>query len=127
MDGRSCFRAILWFAAVVALAPLGCGGGETKEYCSVQGTVTFHGKPIDNGSILFQPTAGGPGVQVDIKSGHYQADRVPVGKARVEIQAYKETPGGGTPLTLIPANAPGNNQTVEIDQESKTMDFKVGQ
>ena len=42
--------------ALVALAPLGCGGG--PEYADVDGTVTLDGKPLPDVEVVFMPNPG---------------------------------------------------------------------
>ena len=53
--------------ALLLAVLIGCGGGGTKR-ASVEGSVSYYGKPIDNGSITFCPGLGGREI--------YQAGRV---------------------------------------------------
>jgi hypothetical protein len=58
------------------------------------GAVSYEGKPIANGDILFYPIEGttGPVSGAAISDGHYEANGkggVPIGKHRVEIRAYR--------------------------------------
>ena len=72
-------------AGMVAVA--GCGADDGTA--DVSGTVSFEGKPIENGSINFIATDGkGTGGGV-IKDGKYAATKVPVGPAKVQISGSK--------------------------------------
>src|SRR4051812_34682504 len=80
-------------ASLVAAAVLaaGCGG---PAGVPVSGTVSWDGKPMPDGKILFEdedpktPPASG-----DVKGGKYSL-RVPPGKKKVRITASREVPGG---------------------------------
>ena len=69
----------------------GCG-----RRASVQGTVTFDGTPIDNGSITFVPeSSGGQKASAQIKDGKYsiESERGPSpGKYKVEVTWMKVPP-----------------------------------
>lgn len=78
------------------IVSFGCGGApEGPQRVSVEGEVTFHGKPLEQGAILFIPTGDtrGPSAGATIKAGKYYLphDRGPIiGELRVEIQADPE-------------------------------------
>ena len=83
-------------AAAALLAVLGATGcGRTgPALVTVKGSVTFDGKPVETGEILFRAADGlvathaGP-----IAAGGYQV-RLPVGAKRVEIIATRPITGG---------------------------------
>lgn len=56
------------------LAVAGCGGKEPPRY-HVSGAVSYGGKPVPGGYILFQPDAGkgntGPATLVQVEDGRY--------------------------------------------------------
>lgn len=61
---------------VIGLATaIGCGGGDGPKRYDLSGTVTFDGKPIPAGSIIFQPNASagntGPQGAAEIRDGKY--------------------------------------------------------
>jgi hypothetical protein len=63
-------------ACVPALLVLaGCGGGSDPSRFELAGTVSYDGKPVPAGFIIFKPDAAagnsGPGAQVDIRDGKY--------------------------------------------------------
>ena len=84
-------RSICGFAGFLAVlfALVGCDSG--PPMAEVKGTVTFEGKPVEEGAIRFEavdgksPTAGGT-----IKDGQYSA-KVPVGAMKVAISGSKGT------------------------------------
>lgn len=72
-----------WFAVCA-----GCG----KSPTTVQGTVTFDGQPVANGSIVFEPADGaGPTAGGQIVQGKYQLADVAPGDKIVRITAIRET------------------------------------
>ena len=44
--------------AVLGLVVGGCGGNERLPTASVEGKVLYHGKPLEFGSVVFQPNSG---------------------------------------------------------------------
>lgn len=83
-------------AALLLMCFAGCGGSsDGPPRVPVEGEVTFHGQPVEKGSILFIPTGGtsGPRTGTAIESGRYAlaGDRGPViGTLRVEIRADRD-------------------------------------
>lgn len=80
---------------VVGLAWIvGCGEAPPQQ-AAVHGRVTYRGKPIEQGKIVFHPVAPLKGLPTgaDIVNGSYTInENGPVlGKYRVEIQAYRKT------------------------------------
>jgi hypothetical protein len=82
-----CIYPATVFAVAVGFL-LGCAGGsDTGE---VSGTVTYDGKPVEDGAISFFPSDGkGPTAGGTIKNGKYTATKVPVGTAKVSISGSK--------------------------------------
>lgn len=82
------------FAMVAVVLLSGCE--KDTGLVIVSGTVSYQGKPIEEGSIRFIPTADtkGPTSGATIQNGTYEAKArggVPVGSHRVEIQAMRPT------------------------------------
>src|SRR5262245_51122582 len=100
-------RDCLWFclvAAVIALA--GCGPDEpVHEYGKVRGTVTYQGKPLDHGRVIFQH-ASGRAVETQINpDGTYELNAV-VGETRVAVDCRKpDRQLGGVRKELIPGES----------------------
>ncbi len=86
---------IRWFRMASALAIFGAvaalvGCGDSVKTADVSGTVTYDGKPVEEGAISFVPADGkGPSGGGTIKDGKYTATKVPVGNAKVRISAAK--------------------------------------
>lgn len=120
--------------AVLALAWLtlaaGCGSGQ-MPVAPVQGKVLYRGKPLEFGSVIFQPQAGpaasGP-IQPDGSfrlSTYGRDDGAVIGKHRVLVTCYEnQRPGGAPPdphkepgagHTLIPPVYATFNSPLEIE------------
>jgi hypothetical protein len=69
----------------------GCGGGDGLDRYRITGTVTYNGKPVEFGSIFFEPTESvgkiAPTAYLPVRDGKYDAgDEGPVkGKYRVVV------------------------------------------
>jgi hypothetical protein len=73
---------------------IGCGADKpTFPAARLEGNVTVDGKPITEGNLQFVPRDVGqaPVTGAAIVDGRYLAERVPLGKLRVVINATKET------------------------------------
>jgi len=68
---RFCAAACLPVLVVLA----GCGSGSGPARFDLSGTVTYDGKPVPAGYIVFNPDAAagnsGPGTSADIRDGRY--------------------------------------------------------
>jgi hypothetical protein len=123
----------------------GCGGGGGA---TVSGSVTYDGQPVGDGTITFLPADGkGPTVGGPIAGGRYSVSGVLPGAKVVQITAVKavkfaqssaemaqqaadrKAKGDATGLIesadVIPANAEGNNATVEVKAGAQTHDFAL--
>lgn len=98
---------------IAAMLPLATGCNQGIPRAEVHGKVTLDGKPIPNGDIRFVPTSG-PVWSARIIDGNYATagtKGVPVGKLRVEIQAFR-TPT----IASSPAAADTNNDAIPMEQ-----------
>jgi hypothetical protein len=78
---RRCTGVLLGLLLLCSLAA-GCG----KPKGSVSGKVTFKGKPLTAGFVIFTPEKG-PAVNASINSeGKYKAENVPVGTAKISVR-----------------------------------------
>src|SRR5262245_51308581 len=98
-DGATGWGLMAWGCAV-ALTASGCGGGKIP----VSGSVFFAGKPIEEGTILFEPVDGkGPTTGGFVTEGNYElggeAGALP-GEKIVRIVALRKTG------RMIPAGSP---------------------
>lgn len=93
-SGRKTSGALA-IALIVAMT-VGCGEKETgPERATINGTVTFNGKPIEKGMIEFIPTGNtkGPTSGGAIENGKYEiAEKGPtLGPHKVQIRATRNT------------------------------------
>ncbi|OAI42240.1 hypothetical protein AYO40_01910 [Planctomycetaceae bacterium SCGC AG-212-D15] len=108
-------RRLLLFVSVTALLlSAGCGAPAVKTH-PVSGTVTWNGKPLPDGDILFMPTDPGKvpesGLIVD---GKFEMNAKP-GPNRVEIRACRPSKfdpvmGATSPEPYLPGRY--NNQSI---------------
>ncbi len=102
---RRRFGVILIFAACLC----GCGSDLRFDTATVTGTVTYNGKPLDHGEVVFVPLEGTPGPQAvgtiqtdgsfEMRSGNVPG--VAVGKHRVTVHCRGElTPEQAKSLAL---------------------------
>jgi hypothetical protein len=121
--------AAVFFLAVALIA--GCGNDQSAE---VSGTVTYDGKPIEDGAITFipdnGPTAGGM-----IKDGKYTT-KVVVGSSKVKISSSKVVGskalyGMGSPERPVTAEAlpakynSASELRYDVKTGSQTKDFDL--
>ncbi len=104
-------RTLFLFATfcIMASTMVGCGGSSGElEKAGVNGTVTYQGKPVEDGEVRLVPIKGtkGPASVGIINKGEYTImarGGVPVGTHRVEIEAYLPIPGA-KPYTAAQAD-----------------------
>lgn len=114
--------------AVCLLFFTGCGGGsDAPTTVKVEGTVTFDGEPLSEGSIVFDPTDGKGGSSAGgIQNGTFTFDSQ-LGQKKVLISASRDTGKKDQydePITESYIPAKYNSQTtltadVKADGENK--------
>ena len=128
---------------LLGLAAAGCGGG-----AAVSGNVTYDGQPVENGAITFVSADGkGPTAGAQISEGFYRVKEISPGEKIVQIEEFKnvalvqttaelqqqaeeaaqrgQTADPAEPPATIPADAEGNNATVEVKPGKQTIDFHL--
>lgn len=98
-------RALL--AALVALAPAGCGGTDSGAH--VRGTVTFKGEPVPHGRVYFDAdqvtNPGGQQGYADIVAGRYDTavkGKPPsAGPVLIRVEGLKPPAPDGTHTLLF--------------------------
>jgi len=87
--------------AALILLLAGCGGPSRPATAPVSGRVTYQGKPVPLGQIVFYPENGRPAVGSIGPDGSYRlttfetvGDGATPGRYRVTIQAMRVTGGG---------------------------------
>ena len=97
-----------WGAMGLVVALLGMCAGCGSKLATVQGNVTFDGKPVEQGSIVFEPADGaGPVAGGTIEKGTYRLageGGVVPGKKLVRIIAVRPT---GRKIEAGPPTPPG--------------------
>ncbi|MEW4562751.1 hypothetical protein AB1K70_09505 [Bremerella sp. JC770] len=96
MSNRAMRRGLPWLTASVLMSVVlmaGCTGNSGPAKYPVSGTVTYQGKPVENGAIILFPTNSGGGMQDGIKivDGKFEGEAT-AGPKRVFIEAKREGP-----------------------------------
>ena len=91
---------------VLILLAVGCGGPSRPATAPVCGHVTYQGKPVPLGQIVFYPEKGRPamgaigGRQLSVDNLRDRRRRAVPGRYQVTIQAMRTIGGGARPKTL---------------------------
>jgi hypothetical protein len=135
--GPRSWRIVLAGLCLAALG--GCG----KESVLLEGTVSYDGKPVAEGSISLYPVnSQGPVCGGEIRDGRYRVENLVPGMKRVQIAAADQSPFATSSAELQemsksrPAIAPGgldlpilraigNNVQIEVTVGRQTHDFKL--
>lgn len=122
-------RSIIVVLSLSALLP-GCA-----RHASVSGVVTYEGKPVSGGGVVFFPMDQGEpdkflGRGTIDANGRYAISGMLPGKKRIQVAAARgfSFPSEATdrlaPPTLdFPDNAEGNGQIVDLQAGSNTVDI----
>ncbi len=96
---------ILRYAVSGSLVLMLCSAGCSSDgLIDIDGTVTFHGQPLEKGSITFLPTNGdSPTAAAIIENGRYTV-RLATGSKSVKIEGFKVL--GKKPLYLGSPDSP---------------------
>ena len=128
--------AACWLAAAILL--VGCSSGRLKT-APVQGTITYNGKPVPQGSIMFQPVDG-PAATANINNGSYSlktyrdGDGAVLGKHKVTIVSLEDQSGrlpedrNPLPPPIVPLKysfPDKSGLTAEVKDERNTIDFTL--
>jgi hypothetical protein len=74
---------------LILVTVVGCGDGDKPKYANVKGKVTFNGKPIEKGQIIFAMDGRAPST-MQIVDGEFNGQAM-VGTNRISISAMKKT------------------------------------
>ena len=144
IPAKTGIRSSVAVLVCVLLFVTGC-----SETHTIRGTVTYDGKPVEKGGIAFLPVDGqGPSFGAKIIDGAYYVENASPGSRKVQIIGVKkinfarssaelermadEALAAGKdpndlvePADVIPEDAEGNNQVVEIEEGAQTLDFDI--
>ena len=135
---------LLFWAMLVLNGLVGCGGSDQLPTGPVEGKVFYQGKPLEFGSVLFQPKAGPPGrgqIQPDgsfVISTYGNGDGAILGLNKVRISCsetqdpnYQQVPTEGEMAvgkSLIPkkyTRAETSGIEVDVKEENNPLTFKL--
>ena len=129
-------RSLAWYASVLfSFALAGCGG-DGLDRRPVSGRVTYLGKPVEFGAIVFEPNESvgqiAPMGSARIENGEFQtaADQSPIkGAYRVRIMGYDKSKIKGDraagEAVEIPELFPEYRTEVEIPTPDGRLDVDV--
>jgi len=144
MQAAGRFPSLLLFASLALATLPGCG----SSLASISGKVTLDGQPLERGYINVLPADGNTTpVGAEITKGRYSVKEIPPGKKIIEIvgvtkvtfassteemmlraeEAKKKGDDSGLvePADIIPRNAEGNLQEIELTAGSHSKDFAL--
>lgn len=97
--------SLLGFVATALLLCCTVGCNDASQGVSIQGQVSYQGKPISSGALLFFPTKGRPTPAVISQDGSYTC-QLPPEKYRVTVTIGVHLPAGWKEGDRIPAPDP---------------------
>lgn len=104
MDTLTCrFRSAIILVAI-CLTQAGCGASGPTKY-PVSGKVTYRGRAVPTGSVMFVPEDGPAAVGPISADGSYRLEAV-LGKHRVGIMAIPQPPPGTHERDNVPLAEP---------------------
>jgi hypothetical protein len=117
---------------ILAVALVGCGGSPGPQTYHVSGKVTFDGKPLPFGTIVFEPDKGNAGPQgfAEIRDGDFDTRRsngqgVVSGKVVASLTGFEKAPSGPGSDEPIPALFEQYVVPFEMPRKSLVRDFEV--
>jgi hypothetical protein len=129
-----------WLFAL--LVTLGCSSSGELTTAPVSGKVTYNGKPVPNGTVMFVPDQGPPATGEIAKDGSYRlstytdggGDGAVLGNHKISITALQDTSGAlpeqrsGTPKAIVPRKYLSHETsglTAEVRAGDNTIDLPL--
>jgi hypothetical protein len=109
-------KGVSLLVAGLLLLAMGCGSKG-----SISGTVTYNGKPITSGTIVFAPDSGEPSVNAPIADGKYTIDKVPPGPAKVGVSSVFSGSGALTPMQMALQKSGGKPPEGDIPEGARKL------
>ncbi len=129
-----CSTAVL--TILTAILQAGCDQGPPVG--NIAGEVTFDGQPVKDGHVLFTPVDGmGQTGGAAVREGKFTAEKVPVGKMKVELHGNKvvgkrkaydtpESPWEDDVAELLPAKYNSKSDlTLEVKKGSQDVKYDL--
>jgi hypothetical protein len=117
---------------ILAVTLVGCGGSSGPQLYHVSGKVTFDGKPLPFGTIVFEPDKGNSGPQgfAEIRDGEFdtrsaKGEGVVGGKVVASITGFEKAPPDSGSDEPIPALFEQYVVQFEVPMKNLTRDFEV--
>ncbi len=126
-------KVALYFAIAITFMTAGCGGDDkgVKRY-NVSGTVTFEGKPVPFGTIMFSPDSAkgnkGPQGIATIVDGKYDTANgrgIVGGPHQIAITGANEKGSGDENAPPVKSLFPEFKTEFNFPEEESTKDFVV--
>jgi len=126
---------IIGLISFITLLLLAHGCQRGLERVSIEGTVTYQGKPLADGELTFMPEAG-PGCGADIASdGTYSVPKsygpMP-GNCKVVVKKYETITTRGSDgrestqsSQILPKNFQDNPKTITLERGKNKIDFNL--
>ena len=120
----------------LAIIAAGCGGSDVKRF-NLSGKVTYGGKPVTEGLIVFEPDSckgnRGPQGFSKIVDGEYQTDKFGKGAVSgaliVQISGTVAKPAGDQPAvderSAMRFQMPPYTTEINLPEETSTYDFEI--
>jgi len=125
-------RLTLLVATTSLLLSSGCGGTERADEvrATVSGTVTYNGKPLPAGTIVFASAGGNIASTISIgEGGRYSTDRAPIGANLVSIDTSSIQYGNPAKYVPIPekyADPTASGLTADVKRgDNENVDFAL--
>jgi hypothetical protein len=64
-----------------------CAGCSSSSQGTISGKVTYHGKPVPAGTVVFVPQVQGGSFAAPIRDGQYKLENCPVGPAKIAVSS----------------------------------------
>ena len=129
---RHKWLAINFLMCFVLITCVGCGGSDDPRQYRVSGSVTYSGKPVPTGAVVFEPDVkqgnSGPAGHAPINDGRYDTR---MGQGIVggpHVVRISGTDGKPDDLGLFPSGAPLFREHVlhiDFPNQESTHDFEV--
>jgi hypothetical protein len=122
-------RSVLWLLATTLLLGCGTNAPVDERRTSVSGTVTFDGKPLPAGNIVFDSTESRLSTTATINQGVYATSRAAIGNNEVSIETESLRYGFPAGYVKIPeryTNPMTSGLTADVKTgENKNINFEL--